>query len=176
MNLKSLLLFSLLGVSSTHFILEVPTSIGFDDEFEDIGPCGGFDQTNRTGLTQTKWPKKGGPIGVVSTHSTAIWEFRASVVPFNNRWVNLSPNITQTAGLGSICFSNIPGPKNPLWYGRKGVIQVIQHGHHGALYQCALVKFKPLGPAITVNPETCFNDTGIAIQWGNPQHEHEHEH
>ncbi|KAK6511727.1 hypothetical protein TWF481_000633 [Arthrobotrys musiformis] len=175
MNLKSLFLLGLASFTSAHFILEVPTSIGFDDDNLGLAPCGGIDQNNRTGAEQTNWPKKGGPIGLVTTHAHAVWEFRAAVVPFTNRWVNLVPNITQTAGLGSVCFSNIPGPKNPLWYGRQGIIQVIQHGGHGgSLYQCAFVKFKAFGPAITVNPSTCFNDTGIALEWGNPEEEHEH--
>ncbi|KAF3941998.1 hypothetical protein ABW19_dt0202373 [Dactylella cylindrospora] len=176
MNLKNFLLLSICGAASAHFILEVPASLGFDDENEDLGPCGGFDQTNRTGGVQTNWPKKGGPVGIVTTHDEAIWEFKASVVPFTDRWVNLSDNVTQSAGVGSICFSNIPGPRNPLWYGRKGVIQVIQHGHHGPLYQCAFVKFKALGPAIPVDPNTCFNDTGIVLEWGNHLDHEEEEH
>ncbi|EPS37507.1 hypothetical protein H072_8802 [Dactylellina haptotyla CBS 200.50] len=135
MHFKNLLLLGVFGAASAHFILEVPESIGFDDDNEGIFPCGGFDQSHRAGLPESPWPKKGAPIGVVTTHNEAIWEFKAAVVPFTNRWVSLSRNITQTAGLGSVCFSNIPGPKNPLWYGRKGVIQIAQHGHDGTLYQ-----------------------------------------
>lgn len=130
----AVLALSVASLASAHFILETPPPIGFNDENQDLGPCGGIDILDTTNGIRW-WPNKGGPVGLITTHAESVWEFKAALRSDTTTWINLSRNITQE-GVGSWCIPNIPGL--PLskwqWIGKRGIIQVIQHGHHGALY------------------------------------------
>lgn len=114
-----------------HFVLEIPTSIGFDDEKLDQGPCGSFDATDRSkGIA--KWSVGGGNIGVISTHGRVTWEINVALVSEPTRWLPLLQEFAQS-GVGNVCIQRVPGFS--AWIGRPVVLQIIQHAHDGSLHQ-----------------------------------------
>ncbi|KAK3938583.1 hypothetical protein QBC46DRAFT_220684, partial [Diplogelasinospora grovesii] len=139
-----------------HFVLQVPTSIGFDDVKEGTAPCGGFDITSRTGVSE--WPVAGAPIQIISTHPQAEWEIKAALL--NDTFRYLLPKISQQ-GLGEFCLPSVPGIKE--WEGLDGVMQMIQHAVDGALYQCAAIKF--VGGAAASVPDSCKNASSIVASF-----------
>ncbi|EPS37515.1 hypothetical protein H072_8797 [Dactylellina haptotyla CBS 200.50] len=156
MNLRylSILAAALLPAATAHFVLQVPVSLGFEDEKEDQSPCGGFDIKGRT--TVTDWPIGGYPIGVVSTHPDAVWQIRAALLENTSEFVDLVPDIKQQ-GMGNFCLSSIPG--YAAWVGKDAVLQVIQTAADGQLFQCAAIKFVD-GSAASV-PGNCKNGTNV---------------
>jgi hypothetical protein len=127
----ALLSLSLCAVAKSHFVLQVPTSLGFDDDMESMAPCGGFNATTRTNVTD--FPINGGDIGVLTTHPSVIWEYRAALVRNLTNWVSLTPKLNQTTGVGYLCEPEVPGVRK--WIGEPAVLQLIQHGTDGDLYQ-----------------------------------------
>jgi len=129
---------SLLGVTcllsfqaTAHFILQYPPSLGFDDDTESTAPCGGF--TVSFNSSDASVPIGGFPISMLSTHPAADWLFRATLdqqAPFN--WTNLLPVVSEV-GLGQFCIPDFQTPSD--FSGKSGVLQVIQHGPDGILYQ-----------------------------------------
>src|SRR5882757_3174175 len=96
-RLFALLSFSVCAVKS-HFILQSPTSLGFDDDSEGDSPCGGFDVVFNG--TEDSVQVGGFAVSMLSTHPAADWLFRATldqIAPFN--WTNLLPVVSET-GLG----------------------------------------------------------------------------
>jgi hypothetical protein len=126
---------TLLSLSSGHFVLQSPTSLGFDDENESVAPCGSFNPTDRsTGVTD--WPVGGSAVNVLTTHTSTTWEFNAALVSDPGVWVPLTPSLKQT-GVGTFCEPGIPGVA--AWVGRDAVLQVLARGPDGVLYQvCGL--------------------------------------
>lgn len=122
---------SLFGQASSHFLLNYPNSLGFDDEKEDEGPCGSF---NVTFDNATDFHVNGDAIALTSTHPEADWLFRATLdkTGMGNNWTDLLPVVHQQ-GLGQYCEPSLTVPAN--WAGQSGVVQVIQHGDDGSLYQ-----------------------------------------
>lgn len=114
----------------SHFVLQIPPSIGFNDVKEDQEPCGGFDIKSREKVTD--WPVAGHPIGVVSTHPGATWQFRAALIEEPENFVDLLPNLIQD-GMGNFCLQSVPGFAD--WVGRDAVFQMIQTAVDGRLYQ-----------------------------------------
>lgn len=124
-------LLSLALCTSAHFILQYPQSLGFDDDSEGTAPCGGFDVSFNG--SDNSVPVGGFPVSVLSTHPAADWLFRATLdqqAPFN--WTNLLPVVSET-GLGQFCLPNLVAPEG--FAGNTGVVQVIQKGPDGVLYQ-----------------------------------------
>ncbi|KAK5446732.1 hypothetical protein LTS15_009665 [Exophiala xenobiotica] len=153
---SSLTLLSLWAAcASAHFILQYPRSLGFDDDTEGTGPCGGFDVSFNS--SDDSVPVGGFPVSMLSTHPAADWLFRVTLdqkAPFN--WTNLLPVVSET-GLGQFCLPNLKAPSD--FAGKSGVVQVIQHGPDGILYQCAPVSFVT-GVNTTVG-SSCTNVTGL---------------
>ncbi|KAH8650813.1 hypothetical protein BGZ60DRAFT_549991 [Tricladium varicosporioides] len=154
----TVLIIGLFSITNAHFVLEIPTSLGFDDAVEGTAPCGGFDPHDRT--TVTNWPVKGAPVGLLTTHLAVTWEFRAALVCNLDHWVSLTPILNQT-GFGEFCEPQIPGKKS--WIGEPAVFQIIQHSDDGSLYQCAAIKFVNGGPGLVSSG--CTNTTGTAAHW-----------
>lgn len=112
-------------------MLQIPTSLGFDDTVEDQGPCGSFDPTDRsTGVTD--WPVNGDVVAVLTTHTHVTWEVNAALLSDVTTWVPLIPDIDRS-GVGTFCLPSVPG--NQAWVGKDAVLQVIQTGPDGVLYQ-----------------------------------------
>ena len=122
--------------ASAHFILRYPKSLGFNDDTESTSPCGGFDVTFNS--SDDSVPVGGFPVSMLSTHPAANWLFRATLdqkAPFN--WTNLLPVVEET-GLGQFCLPAIKAPSD--FTGKPGVIQVIQQGPDGILYQVSFFR------------------------------------
>lgn len=132
--------FLLFVVATAHFILEYPPSLGFDDDIEANGPCGGFDVVFNS--SDASVPIGGFPVSMLSTHPEAEWIFRATLdqqAPFN--WTDLTP-VLQETGLGQFCIPNVQAPTE--FAGKPALVQVIQHGADGVLYQVSPPSPSPL--------------------------------
>ncbi|KAK0656914.1 hypothetical protein B0T16DRAFT_308114, partial [Cercophora newfieldiana] len=143
--------------ASAHFALEIPTSIGFNDEKLNESPCGSFDPTDRS-KGVTKWSVEGGNIGVISTHGKVTWEINAALVSEPTKWLPLVREFAQS-GVGSVCIQRVPGFS--AWIGKPVVLQIVQHGHDGDLYQCAAIEFTAGGPDSV--PSGCTNSNGVTM-------------
>ena len=128
---KSLALLALLPSTFAHFLLNYPPTLGFDDDAEGTGPCGGAEITipdNATELTVG-----GFSIAVQSTHPQASWLYRVSTStaePFN--WTNISPVVSES-GLGDFCLPSLSVPES--FIGQSAIIQVVADAVDGLLYQ-----------------------------------------
>ncbi|KFY08406.1 hypothetical protein V492_06254 [Pseudogymnoascus sp. VKM F-4246] len=150
----------LLGLALTltqvhgHFNLNYPTTLGFSDDKEGTGPCGGFEPSlDKT----TDFHIGGDVIAVKTTHPKSNWYFRATTdAKAAGGWVNILPEIEQT-GLGAYCEKDLKLPDS--FAGKKGFVQAVQHAADGNLYQCAPVNFVK-GVAASV-PSECKNATGL---------------
>ncbi|ORX98865.1 hypothetical protein BCR34DRAFT_576858 [Clohesyomyces aquaticus] len=171
-------LFYLLSFTSAHFVLFDPVSLGYDDVNEVVGPCDGFNPTDRsTGVTD--WPIGGAGFTILSTHPNVTWDINAALLSDPTNFVPLVPVLAQQ-GVGFFCEPQIPG--NPAWVGQDAILQLIQHAPDGLLYQvlqmlhrcvlcnftdyapkCAAIRFVAGGPAAP--PASCTNDTGVEAQW-----------
>lgn len=129
-QLAGILVLELFLVADAHFVLQIPTSLGFDDDMEGIAPCGGFNITARTNVTS--WPIAGGNVGILTVHPSVTWEFKAALSKNLTAWTSLSPILNQI-GVGQFCEPQIPAPQS--FAGLDGVLQVTQHGPEGDLYQ-----------------------------------------
>jgi hypothetical protein len=117
--------------ASAHFVLQYPDSLGFDDDNESSAPCGGFDVTFNS--TDDSIPVGGFPVSLLSTHPAADFLFRVTLdkqAPFN--WTNLLPVVSET-GIGQFCLPSLVAPAE--FAGNQGLVQVIQQGPDGTLYQ-----------------------------------------
>ena len=128
------LLTALAGSAFAHFTLEIPESIGFSDEKEGEAPCGSFDITDRKKVSD--FPVEGAHIFVKTGHPTTTWFIRGALLNDTETFVNLGNQVLQK-GAGNLCVEDVKAPKE--WAGKDGVIQVIQPGHHGNLYQVSFL-------------------------------------
>lgn len=106
-----LLAFASLGVA--HFVLEVPTSIGYEDIKEASPPCGGFDITSRAAVTE--WPLAGAPLKIISTHPQSRYTIQATLFSDaagasgnNLNFTKMVPHVMQS-GRGGLCLPAVPG-------------------------------------------------------------------
>jgi hypothetical protein len=132
--------------SSSHFLLNYPPTIGFDDSLETTPPCGSFTVDFSTDNV-TDFYVGGNALAMTSIHPQATWLFRATLdQTASGNWTVLLPPIVQT-GLGDYCEQDVTVPAS--FAGSKGVIQVVQDAPDGILYQVSLV--------LSFNDrETCF--------------------
>lgn len=120
----------LLGQSCAHFVLNYPNTIGFNDDLEASAPCGGF---NVTFANTTNFHVGGDAIALTSTHPAANWLFRATLdKTASGNWTDLLPVVAES-GLGAFCEKDVVLPS--AWAGQQGVVQVIQKGADGMLFQ-----------------------------------------
>ncbi|KFY72148.1 hypothetical protein V499_07698 [Pseudogymnoascus sp. VKM F-103] len=156
LNANVVLLGLAVGVAQVngHFNLNYPTTLGFNDDTEGTGPCGGFEPS----LVKTTDFHIGGDfIAVKTTHPKSNWYFRATTnATAGGGWVNILPEIEQT-GLGAYCEQNLKLPDS--FAGQKGFVQAVQHAADGDLFQCAPVNFVT-GVAASI-PSACTNATGL---------------
>ncbi|OIW32867.1 hypothetical protein CONLIGDRAFT_558529, partial [Coniochaeta ligniaria NRRL 30616] len=125
--------------ANAHFNLIAPPTIGFDDDKEGNGPCGGFtpDFTNKSALID--FHVGGEPFAMKLGHPQANWLFRGTLdETASSNWTQLFP-IVQQSGLGLFCESAVPAPES--WVGKQGVVGVVANAVDGLLYQCATVNF-----------------------------------
>jgi hypothetical protein len=122
--------------TTAHFLLNYPTSLGFDDNNEDASPCGGF--TPSFG-SASSYHVAGDAIALTSLHPQSNFLFRATVDPTaSENWTDLLPIVGEYS-LGAFCEQDVPAPA--AWAGKQGVLQVIQHAEDGVHYQVCLAIF-----------------------------------
>jgi len=147
--------------ASAHFLLNWPTSIGFDDDNEGNGPCGGF-TPDFSKANISDFHVGGDTIFLKGTHPTTTFLIRGTLdQTANGNYTNfLQPY--QVVGLGNNCNPLVPGPSS--FAGSKGIIQIVADSPDGILYQCAAVNFvSGSGPAKGSNG--CANATGVTISY-----------
>lgn len=126
-----LVLLGLALTANAHFVLQIPTSLGYNDELETTGPCDTFDPTDQSqGVTE--WSVQGDSIGLLSTHPSVTWEINVALLSDTSNWRPLVQSFGQK-GVGEVCFTNVPGFE--AWVGKDAVLQLIQHAPDGKLYQ-----------------------------------------
>jgi hypothetical protein len=131
-----------LGVAqvNAHFLLNYPTSIGFDDSKQGTGPCGGFDVTFDN---TTNFYVGGDAISLTSTHPASTWLFRATLdQKAAGNWSVLLPAIAQQTQ-GQFCEQGVVVPSS--YAGQKGVIQVVESTVDGRLFQVSNRSLSCLG-------------------------------
>ena len=131
MHFKLASVLVLAATTTAHFVLQIPTDIGFDDDNEPQAPCGSFDPTNRTAGV-TDWPSGGSSVQILTTHTQALFQINAALLSDVNNWVPLWPLVQET-GVGTFCWPDVPGIAN--WVNQDGVLQVVMNGPDGILYQ-----------------------------------------
>ncbi|KAF2834553.1 hypothetical protein M501DRAFT_943885 [Patellaria atrata CBS 101060] len=130
-------------------------------------PCGGMP----TSQNRTKWPVKGGAIGVqpgwFSGHSQALFYINMG---FGNEPMNMSHPMLPVFGIngpsnkmykGEFCFPQVPLPVNAsVQVGDNATIQIIETAQHGAaLYNCVDITFAEPEDVEQVTQDNCRNST-----------------
>lgn len=131
------LLSTLIGLSTAHFELKYPKSIGFRDADQDQGPCGGFTPDLSKDLVE--FHVGGEAIALRSTHPQGNWLFRVTLdEKAESGWEQIFP-IVQQSGLGDFCEPQVTLSED--FVGKKGVVSVVSSAVDGLLYQvCHLGK------------------------------------
>ncbi|GAM87550.1 hypothetical protein ANO11243_055770 [Dothideomycetidae sp. 11243] len=144
------------ALARAHFVLNYPASLGFDDDNEPNGPCGGEDIVFASNDTSVE--VGGFSVALLTTHPAASFLYRATLskqAPFN--WTNLVPVVSEK-GVGNFCLPQLNAPSS--FAGQQGLIQVVVDGPDGILYQCAAVNFVTGNGATP--PSQCTNATGVS--------------
>jgi hypothetical protein len=137
-HLRISLLGLVLGLAqvNAHFLLNYPTTVGFDDSKEATAPCGGFTVSF---ANTTNFYVGGDAIALTSTHPASTWLFRATLdTTAGGNWSILLPAIAQQTQ-GQFCEPGVTVPA--AFAGQKGVIQVIEDAVDGQLYQVRVPSF-----------------------------------
>jgi hypothetical protein len=138
LQLQAILLCLALGLAqvNAHFLLNYPTTVGFNDDQEGTAPCGGFDVSF---ANVTNFYVGGDSIAVTSTHPASTWLFRATLdTKAAGNWSVLLPAIAQ-ATLGQFCEKSVTVPAS--FAGQQGVIQVIEDAVDGQLFQVRIALY-----------------------------------
>lgn len=132
MRASLLALTALCGLASAHFQLKYPPTIGFDDDKEGTGPCGGFTPD----LSKSDLPEfhvDGDAVALRLAHPQCKWLFRVTTDPSNDTaWEQIYPIVLQS-GLGDFCLPQITVPEK--YAGKKGVLSIVSSAVDGMLYQ-----------------------------------------
>ena len=119
-----------IALSKAHFVLQSPTSLGFNDAVEGTGPCDSFDIKSRGNVTN--WPIGGYPVQILTTHPQVLLEFRAALLSNTDGWVNIIEPVEQT-GVGTFCLPAVTGYE--AWIGQDAVFEIVQFAPDGLNYQ-----------------------------------------
>ncbi|KAJ9145215.1 hypothetical protein NKR19_g6160 [Coniochaeta hoffmannii] len=142
-----------------HFKLNFPASIGFDDDAQHDGPCGGF-TPDFSKNNATDFFAGGDNVATLTTHSQGNWLYRLTVDPAaSGNWTQIFA-IVQQNGLGDFCEPLIAVPASLI--GQKAVLGVVANTPDGILYQCAVVNL--VSGTSAVRPE-CHNASSVAAQF-----------
>ncbi|KUJ17379.1 uncharacterized protein LY89DRAFT_684441 [Mollisia scopiformis] len=128
MQILTLLL--LVSTTTAHFILNYPTTLGFNQNAEDDSPCGGatISFTNTTAFHLS-----GDAIAVTTLHPQSNFLYRATTDQIGtSNWTVLS--LVAEYGLGAFCEPALSVPDSD-WEGKMGLLQVVQNAEDGVHYQ-----------------------------------------
>ncbi|KAL5119021.1 hypothetical protein ACEQ8H_003150 [Pleosporales sp. CAS-2024a] len=161
---NTILALSLLPLTLAHFVLESPTSRGFDDDKESSFPCGTF---NNVMSNRTDFPISGGPIQLKMGHEqTNVAVYMAIGDNPGSAFNIVMRHTIMVTGLGEFCLGGVSVPAGVnVTDGTKATIQVVTNGDpSGGLYQCADVTLRtaPLSGA-----SQCSNGTGVSVSQQN---------
>ena len=134
---------------NAHFLLNYPTTVGFDDDLEATAPCGGFDVSF---ANVTNFYVGGDSIALTSTHPASTWLFRATLdTKGEGNWSVLLPAIAQQTQ-GPFCEKSVMVPAS--FAGQQGVIQVIEDAVDGQLFQvCITLSYRMWSSVEVVIPK-----------------------
>jgi hypothetical protein len=126
------------GLASAHFQVHYPPS-GFNEDSENTGPCGGVtpvvdDSSPEVSVDQF-------PLNVYTSHATGSFSLFATQdtqEPYT--WTELTPAVVNTTSPGDFCLTHISVPAD--WAGSQGIIQVIDTGVHGQLFQVRRIQHR----------------------------------
>lgn len=138
----SLFAFSLgLPLAWGHFNLKYPATIGFDDEKQHDGPCGGFTPDfSKNNITD--FHVNGDAIATLTTHKQGNWLYRITLdETASGDWTQIFP-IVQQNGLGAFCEPAVSVP--PRFVGQRGVLGIVSNTPDGILFQ--------VGPSFIARP------------------------
>ncbi|KAM0253896.1 hypothetical protein ACHAQJ_007071 [Trichoderma viride] len=146
---------SLASLSSAHFLMNYPESIGFDDDKEGTAPCGSFTPDISAGSKQlVDFHVGGDSLAMRATHTQVNWLFRVTLDgTAESGWKQIFPIVMQS-GLGNFCEPQITLPAS--YAGKRGVIGVVTDAPDGLLYQCIAANF--VSGSIDP-PKACTNAT-----------------
>ncbi|KAF4983585.1 hypothetical protein FZEAL_1035 [Fusarium zealandicum] len=154
---------ALCGLCLAHFELKYPESIGFRDDDQDKGPCGGFEPE----LSEDKlvdFHVGGEAIAVRSTHQQGNWLYRVTTdEKADGDWEQIFP-IVQQSGLGDFCQPQVTVPES--YVGKKGWVNVVSSAVDGLLYQCIAANFVK-GKADA--PSECKNASSVRASFTDDQ-------
>ncbi|EPE05417.1 gpi anchored cell wall protein [Ophiostoma piceae UAMH 11346] len=156
--LKLTALLAAASLANAHFVLSYPPTIGFNDDKEDIGPCGGFTPDFATD-NLTDFFVGGDNIATNLLHAQGTWLYRATLdetAGASANWTKLFPEVLQS-GLGKFCQPSVTAPA--AWAGKKGVLSVVVDAPDGLLYQCASVNF--VAGAASASQDVCTNSSSV---------------
>jgi hypothetical protein len=133
--MRALALLLLLPPTLAHFTLSFPATLGFNDDDEGTGPCGGAKATDSS--TFTDWHVGGDAIAINNLHPEGTWLFRATLdLTAASGWVAIFPQVYQS-GIGKFCEPEL-AVNNDTWVGKKGLVSAVVSGQDGVLYQVKL--------------------------------------
>ncbi|KAF7553815.1 hypothetical protein G7046_g6990 [Stylonectria norvegica] len=135
---STIILSALAGLTLAHFELKYPTSIGFSDDNESKGPCGGF-TPDFSSKDIVDFHVGGDALAMRLTHPQCNWLFRVTTdEKAEDDWEQLYP-IVQQSGLGDYCQPLVTVPES--YIGKKGVLSIVSSAVDGLLYQCVVANF-----------------------------------
>ncbi|GLI77849.1 hypothetical protein PoHVEF18_006145 [Penicillium ochrochloron] len=159
---SSLLTLALAPLATAHFLLQYPTSRGFDEDTMPEFPCGGMSQSSN----RTQLPISGSfPVALKMGHSQTAVEVLLALGsnPGNNYNITLVKTF-QVTGLGEFCLPHVEFSADTLGVnitdGMNATLQVQSNGDpSGGLYACADVQFSS---SVTYSePSSCSNNTNV---------------
>ncbi|KAF2116928.1 NAC domain-containing protein [Lophiotrema nucula] len=169
MIFSALALFSLLPLSTAHFLLTYPSNRGFDDDKAVTFPCGGFDSVSSS---RTEIPLSGFPVQLDMHHTQTNIEV---LIAFgNDPGSNYSTVLRHTfaqKGPGNFCVGQVSLPEGlNITAGTNATIQVVSNGDpDGGLFQCGDVTFVDTPLSTDDYNSHCKNATGVQVTSENIQ-------
>lgn len=123
---------ALVAPATAHFVMLYPESIGFTDDEQGTGPCGGY-TPDLDSKDIVDFHVGGDALSMRSTHQRANWLFRVTTDgDGEDDWEQVWPIVTQS-GLGEYCEPHVTVPDK--YVGKKGVVGVVSSAMDGLLYQ-----------------------------------------
>lgn len=120
--------------ANAHFILNYPTSLGFDQNAEDSSPCGG---AKLSFASPSNFHVDGDAIALTTLHPQSNILFRATTDQIaSGNWSVLS--LIAEYGLGAFCEPALSVPAS--FAGSVGLLQVVQNAEDGVHYQVRICK------------------------------------
>jgi hypothetical protein len=125
-------IFAIIDQCNSHFLLNHPPTIDFNDSLETTAPCRSF-FVDFSKDNVTDFHIGGGSIAVTSIHPQATWLFHKTLdITATSNYTTSLPTVQQS-GLGDYCKPDLHFPAT--WARQKGVIQAMQDAPDGILYQ-----------------------------------------